>query len=42
MSGLPLIVSRDAFVTFFLGQGADAKNAVSGLASSAAPIPSVP
>jgi len=40
--GLPLIVSRDAFVKFFVGQGADAKNAVTGLASSAAPAPTEP
>ena len=40
--GLPLIVSRDAFVKFFMGQGPDAKNAVSGLASSAGPAQSEP
>jgi hypothetical protein len=40
--GLPLVVSRDAFVKFFVGQGADAKNAVSGLAGSAAPAPTEP
>ena len=40
--GLPLIVSRDKFVRFFTGQGQDAQNAVSRLASSAPVAPPEP